>query len=200
MNIPRLLHGVGLNDADYTVHHHENVNGKSVRTWICPFYRTWQNMLSRCYAKNIKDTRPSYLGCSVCDEWLIFSNFRAWMIEQPWVGNELDKDHLVPGNKVYGPEFCVFISGALNSFLTSHLSRRGKWPIGVDWKERDQKFQASCANPFTGKRESLGYFSDPNAAHEAWRKRKHQHACAYSWLQDDNRVAKALRIRFLPDA
>ena len=33
----KLVHGVGVNDADYNVTKRERVNGKWKTTWICPF-------------------------------------------------------------------------------------------------------------------------------------------------------------------
>jgi hypothetical protein len=118
------------------------------------------------------------------------------METQPWAGNQLDKDILVPGNKVYSPETCVFVSSALNSFLLDHGRARGKWPLGVGPHKMTGKFRARCSNPFTGKEESLGMFSDPADAHEAWRARKHEHALRYADMQSDPRVADALRSRF----
>lgn len=55
---------------------------------------------------------------------------------------------------------------------------------------------ARCNNPFTLARECLGFFQDPDAAHEAWRARKHEHACVYADMQTDPRIAKALRARY----
>ena len=118
------------------------------------------------------------------------------MLTQDWNGKALDKDILHPGNKVYGPDTCVFVQTELNNFLTDHGSDRGEYPIGVNWNKRAGKLHARCCNPFTGKRESLGLFSCPGAAHEAWRRRKHELACAYADQQEDPRIAQALRERF----
>lgn len=35
---------------------------------------------------------------------------------------------------------------------------------------------SQCRNPFSNKGETLGYFDTPEEAHNAWKKRKHQHA------------------------
>ncbi len=149
-------------------------------------------MLERCYSAKYHERKPTYNGCSVAKEWHSFSTFRAWMIKQEWNGNQLDKDLLIPGNKVYGPDTCVFVSGKLNTFMSDCGSARGEWPLGVCWDSTKGKLISQCSNPFTGKKEHLGYFTDPFEAHEAWRERKHEHACRYAGMQTDQRIASAL--------
>lgn len=197
MNIPNLVCGVGINDADYVVAKKTMVDGKYRQTWVCPIYRTWRCMLERCYSASFQRRRPTYLGCSVCPCWHRFSVFRSWVICQDWADKCLDKDILKPGNKIYEPDSCVFISRGLNNFLTDRASLRGDCPIGVSWSSKSKKFVAGCSNPFNGANEHLGFFSCSNQAHEAWRKRKHQIACLYADMQKDSRIAIALRERFL---
>lgn len=195
----KLVYGIGLNDADYQVTVYAVISGKKKRFWTCPFYLTWSNMLMRCYSKNYQEKYPTYLGCSVNPKWHRFSAFREWMVSQGWQGCELDKDILGVGDKVYCPDNCVFVSGALNSFLTDSGATRGDSPTGVSWHKRDGKFRASCNNPFTGKREHLGNYDCPDEAHEAWRKRKHELACIYADQQNDPRIAEALRKRYIAE-
>lgn len=202
MGAGRSVYGVGLNDADYSVTLVEKtsttgVGRSSVTIGQCPIYEAWKGMLRRCYSKKLHAINPTYIGCSVASEWLSFSVFRAWMAKQSWEGSQLDKDILIPGNKVYSPETCVFVSRELNSFMTDSGSARGQLPIGVDWHLG--KFRANCNNPFSGAKEHLGYFADPNKAHEAWRARKHELACQYADMQTDPRVAAALRSRYLQE-
>ena len=75
----KLVSGVGINDADYEVQKYTVVSGKRKRIWICPYYITWTHMLQRCYSEKSQLKHPTYKGCTVCDEWLIFSNFKTWM-------------------------------------------------------------------------------------------------------------------------
>ena len=117
----RLVCGVGINDADYKVELKRvvgRVNGKPIREidWICPFYYKWRNMLVRGYSRKLKDRHKTYEECYVCEEWLRFSNFKAWMEQQDWEGKQLDKDLLVIGNKLYSPSTCCFVSRQVNSF------------------------------------------------------------------------------------
>lgn len=188
--------GVGNNDSDYVVETKRLVNGRKLLEWICPYFVTWRSMLQRCYDFKHQRKHPSYIGCSVCEEWLTFSNFKAWMEQQDWEGKELDKDLLVCGNRIYSPETCIFIPVKVNCFMLEANSLRGEYPIGVSWHSRDKKFQARCSNPFTNKVEQLGYFDCPQKAHQAWLKRKLELAKLLAEQQDDPRVAEALIKRY----
>lgn len=188
----KIIFGLGVNDADYAVK--PVVNGR--RVW-CIFYRAWYDMLTRCYSNKLHDIRPTYIDCSVINEWLYFSNFKNWMEKQDFKGKHLDKDLLFVGNKAYSPETCVFVDAITNTFTNENASVRGEWPTGVSFNKRDRKFQSHCQNTFTKKRENLGYFSCPNQAHLAWKKRKHEHALQLADLQTDTRVANALRTKYL---
>lgn len=186
--------GIGINDARLIGD--QPGSSRYEKTKDCPFYTTWSHMIERCYSAKYHERKPSYLGCSVADEWLYFSNFMQWMKTQPWEGSTLDKDILYPGNKIYGPETCVFVPKKLNLFVIDSAASRGNFPIGVCYHKSMNKLRATCSNPFTGKNESLGYYTCPKEAHEAWRKRKHEHACRYADMQTDQRIAEALRKRY----
>lgn len=193
--------GVGVNDADYIVQIKEEsgyVGGKRKRRviWICPYYQRWANLIKRCYSEKEQIRKPAYIGCTVCDEWKYFSNFKAWMENQDWEGKELDKDVLVPFNRVYSPETCIFVSSVVNTFMLDCRSARGKCAVGVSWDKENKKFKAQCSNPFTNKNENLGRFSSNLEAHQAWLTRKLELAKLLAAEQDDPRVAKALVERY----
>lgn len=151
---PRLVLGVGLNDVD------EPANG--------PYYRRWSGMLNRGYSNKFKEKFPSYKDKYVCNEWLTFSNFKAWMEKQDWEGLELDKDILVKGNNVYSPETCCFVPGFINSCLTLSDRARGDLPLGVS------RAIGNIKEPYYSKIKSdgsilkLGYFENYYSAHKAW--------------------------------
>lgn len=197
---PKFVYGVGINDADYVVTKWKTteVNGKKKwkLVWMCPYYRAWKDMLSRCYSAKFKEQWPTYIGCTVSEEWKTFSNFRSWMVVQDWEGMQLDKDLLVEGNKVYSDKTCVFVTRAVNSFTLGRGNDRGEWLIGVYWHKRDGKFTSQCCNPFTNKRENLGYFTSEQEAHLAWLERKLELAHLLAAEQTDERVAKALIERY----
>lgn len=196
----KLVFGVGVNDADYQLHEcititDEMGKKKPKLVWICPFYQKWKSMLRRCYSEEFWKKNPTYEGCSVCEEWLTFSSFKRWMETQDWEGKQIDKDVLVSGNKIYGPEACVFVNHNVNVFLTESNTTRGQWAIGVNWDKRLSKFRAQCSDG-GGKSKYLGLFQTELEAHLAWLKCKQEVALKLASEQTDHRVAKALIDRY----
>ena len=165
----KLVYGVGINDTDYPLRLHKRVDGKTVCTWRCPYYRKWDSMLYRCYSKKFQEKYPTYKDCIVCEEWLTFSNFKSWMEQQEWEGRQLDKDFLVEGDKVYSPSTCVFVPDKVNTFIITQGRSRGDYPIGVRLKKGYKKnpYQAGCRNG-DGEKVYLGLFPTPEEAHQAW--------------------------------
>ena len=111
-------------------------------------YTTWCNMLKRCYneASLLKNT--TYEDKVVSEVWKGYGEFYKWCSNYKFKesGWQLDKDLLLKGNKVYGPEFCVFLPPALNGVLLSCKAKRGKLPVGVHFDKSRGKFKATCCN------------------------------------------------------
>ena len=187
----KLVCGVGINDADYVVK--RVINGKEVS---CPYYARWKNMLTRCYSKDYSKKHKSYEECVVCEDWLTFSKFKAWMEKQIWMGKQLDKDILIVGNKLYCPDHCVFVDKNVNLFLTDSAKMRGNFPIGVCFSKRAGKFKATC-NDGQGNTTNLGEFNTPDEAHKCWKYHKLSLAHKLADEQTDLRVAEALRVRYI---
>lgn len=164
----KLVYGVGVNDADYIVQ--PLVDGKKIS---CPFYRKWKDMIRRCYSEKHLKNRPTYKGCSVSDEWLVFSKFKKWMEAQDWQGNHLDKDILDIEGKIYSSERCVFVSSAINALLNEHAATRGKYKKGVHWHKRDHKFMAQLS--VNGEKKHLGYFDTEDEAYAVYVEFKSAH-------------------------
>ena len=197
----KLVWGVGVNDLGYRVHVQEWVTkdgGKRVRRTVfkCPYYTVWENMLQRCYNEKFLESNPSYVGTSVCNEWLYASEFKKWMEQQDWEGKSLDKDIIVPRSKLYSPDTCAFVLKATNNFVIASDASRGDYPIGVCLLKHTGRYRTFCQNPFTGEQEHLGYFSTPEEAHEAWRKRKHEIAQRVAETESDPRVVEALKKKY----
>lgn len=81
-------------------------------------YNIWGTMFHRCYSQKSLKKYPTYFDCYVCEEWHNFQNFAKWYKENyPADGGkyDLDKDIKKKGNRIYGPEFCLFVSHEQNS-------------------------------------------------------------------------------------
>jgi hypothetical protein len=161
------LFGVGINDADYATR--PIVNGKQIAD---PAYRAWSGMLERAYDPKFHAKNPTYVGVTVCKEWHSFSAFRAWWLASYRDGFQLDKDLLVVGNREYRPDACIYIPSMLNNFTTDSGASRGEFPIGVSFCNQTGRYRSQCCNPITGEQHKLGYFTTPEAAHDAWLKYK----------------------------
>ena len=194
----KLVYGVGVNDLGYRTQVFEELpknGGKRVQKSVfkCPYYAVWMNMLQRCYSEKFQESNPTYIGTSVCNEWLSAATFKEWMEQQDWQGKSLDKDIIAPGSKLYSPETSTFVLKATNNFVIARDACRGEYPIGVSLYKRTGKYQAHCKNPFTREQEGLGYFSTTGEAHEAWRKRKHEIAQLVAAKESDPRIVAALK-------
>lgn len=180
----KLVHGIVINDSQTPVT--KVVDGKRV---MCPYYRKWKNMIQRAYDGKNKN----YSESTVCDEWLTFSNFRYWMMNQDWQGKHLDKDLLVSGNKVYSPETCIFLDVTVNTFITDmHFGNLSK---GVCLSNCKGKYAAYIS--INGRSVCLGsQFDTELQASEVYVTRKHLLSQRLALKQQDQRVANALKIRY----
>jgi len=188
----RPVEGVGTNNADYAVK--PRINGKEL---CCPAYRSWYNMLKRCYNKKYRQHYPTYAGTTCTKTWLLFSNFRRWYFQQrdlishyDYEGSlELDKD-ILSDSKIYGPENCVLVTPSLNSLLLDCKAVRGDYPVGVSkWYGR---FRAHIR--INGKQKYKAGFNTPEEAAQ-WRlQKKLEHVSNYPlppWL-DEAKVRRRL--------
>lgn len=159
------VYGVGIVGLERT-----KENGKQLKS-----YETWSGMLRRCYDEMYKGKHPTYKDCSVCEEWLYYSNFKQWYSKNYYeVDNEkmcLDKDILFKGNKVYSPDMCMFVPHNINSLFTKSDAKRNDLPIGVTWYKN--KYKASC-NIFDlktniSKSKHLGYHNTPEEAFSVYK-------------------------------
>ncbi len=90
----------------------------------------WSKMFTRSYCKKYQQRQPTYLGCTVDEQWYNFQNFAEWFENNYVEGWHLDKDILVKGCKIYSPETCCFVPREINNLFTNCISKRNL-PIGV---------------------------------------------------------------------
>lgn len=171
----KLCYGVGINDADYVTQ--RMCNGAKI---VCPYYRSWSNMLKRAYyyyGKENKDSRTrTYADVEVCNDWHRFSTYKGWVLsQQGFIGLELDKDIISKGNRVYGPDVCCFVPKFINYLLLGCQSNKGEYLLGVTkCKSRSKPFSARVRSTGLGKigTRTLGYYCTEQEAHMAWQRGK----------------------------
>lgn len=134
-------------------------------------YHKWEDMIKRCYSDY---KRKTYIGCSVCNEWLCYKNFKEWYNENYWCVEKdkmcLDKDILVKGNKIYSPETCVIVPNRINVLFIKSNKTRGKFPIGVSYHNKKKKYTSNCY--VKGTSYEIGLFNNPIDAFYAYKKFK----------------------------
>jgi hypothetical protein len=161
----KLVCGVGIyNKGKYP----GSENGKKTKA-----YATWADMLRRCYDLKYKEKVPTYIECSVHEEWIYFQKFAEWYFanyyEIPLLGiTQLDKDILTKGNKIYSPEMSVLVPRTINNLFTKSNAKRGKYPIGVYYHKTAKKYRAMI-NYGDGRSHHLGSFDTPKEAFNAYR-------------------------------
>ena len=187
----RLFFGVGTLDVDYNViKYFPRQKGKQKIEWVCPYYSKWRSLLKRCYSGLYKQKYPTYQDCLVCEEWLLFSNFKSWMEQQDWEGKELDKDLLIEGNKIYSPETCVFISQEINKFLIKSDAARGEYPLGVYMPKKGKLFEGRCRKGQGVRVNSR--FPTAQEAHRFWQENKIEYGMYLANQETNIKVKDAL--------
>lgn len=154
----KLVYGKGVNDVKKI-----SVNGKHELEYI-----KWHHMLNRCYSPKWHKTHPTYIGCSVHDDWLLYSKFKSDYKNMVGfeLGWELDKDLLVKGNKVYSKETCVLLPKRINTLLINRKKSRGLYPIGVCLCSNN-KYLTQCSDGY--KQKHLGYHNTLEQAFQVYK-------------------------------
>lgn len=139
-------------------------------------YQRWKNMIFRCYSETIHKSYPEYKDCTVCEEWLNYSNFKMWYNThiEPWelmgLKVDLDKDILFKGNKVYSPETVSFVPHIINTLFVNGKNNRGDLPLGVYYDPETKKYCACMS--LMRKRKKLGRFDTSEAAFTKYKQYK----------------------------
>ena len=145
-------------------------NGKNTKC-----YKTWHNMLNRCYDEKFHEKYPTYIGCEVDKNWHNFQNFAEWYYNNYYEieGGKmcLDKDILYKHNKVYSPKTCIFVPQTINSLFVKRDNNRGESVIGTSLKNGRYRVQCWSFDPETGKskQEYFGYYDSQEKAFEIYK-------------------------------
>lgn len=158
-------------------------------------YTSWSGMLKRVYNSVTEVAKLNYGNCEVDEKWFYIGNYADWfnkqIVQDKW---QLDKDLLVPGNKIYCEQCCVFLPKEINTFLTNRANHRGEWPIGVTYHARLGKWQATCSTNGKGNG-YIGIYTSPEEAFAAYKivKERYARELAEKWKGViDDRAYEAL--------
>lgn len=135
---------------------------------VTPVYKAWAGMLERCYSKNMKHRNSTYYHIStVCKEWHNFQIFGDWYEINKYTINErlhVEKDILIPGNKIYSSDTCLLVPQAINALFINKTNKRDL-PNGV-FKYGDGKYLAKYTHI------ELGIYDSVEDAYAAYTKEK----------------------------
>lgn len=158
------IYGHGINDM-YSISdkgHHDQA------------YRIWLRILERCFDERYHKKKKTYEKCTIAEEWLIYSNFKRWF-EDPEngyrEGYHLDKDILVKGNKVYGPDTCCFVPNEINVLFQEYNIDRA-YPRGVSVNRYGRIIVRISRY---GKNKEFGGFNSIEEAYDFYKKLKREY-------------------------
>lgn len=147
-------------------------NGKYLPKTHNDAYQCWLRVLERCFCPKQTIRYPTYVDCTLDDNWYNFQHFALWYEQQiKQEGWHLDKDIIKKGNKIYGPQYCAFVPPRINTFYVNASTKRGNDPIGVYFRKDGSKrkpYAASCG--IDGKTIHLGHYLTSEDAFMAYKK------------------------------
>ncbi len=166
-------------------------------------YLLWTSLLKRCFDEKYLKWKPTYLGCSVSEDWLVYSNFKKDIVlihGFGFDGWQLDKDILAIGNKIYSKETCCFVPREVNQFFSGGQSVLGKdIPKGVSYEKSRGLYEAYGS--ISGRKIFLGRYENVYDAKEAYvmfkKDRCLQLAEKWKYMLDDVVYQKLLSYEFL---
>jgi len=186
-NNRKKLYSVGINDAPYITE--IRVDGKR---YTCRIYTMWKSVLQRVYSEKWKIKHPTYTGCTIQKEWLIFTNFSKWVKLHDWEHHDLDKDLKIKGNKHYSSDTCLFVLPAINKLLINSCKTRNGYPMGVS--KACSKYGYTARVSLYGVDTHLGTFDTSEAAGEAFKTAKVKHVIEVALTQPTEICAALHRI------
>jgi hypothetical protein len=114
------------------------------------------------------------------------------MKAQDWEGKEIDKDIINPGNKIYSPDNCRFVTKKLNMLINDSAASRGDHPQGVSFDNKAGKFRANVSGKNTN--QHIGYYDTSELARDAYVKVKAKLILQAASDQTDPLIANGLRL------
>lgn len=184
----KLVYGVGINDVMIPYF-------TGTRTW-----RTWSGIIRRTDNRDPKwinkQNKQSYVDCTLDPRWYKLSVFKEW-IEQwdDFENKEVDKDILIPGNKIYGPDTCLMVRPIVNAWFKPTI--KGDLPRGVCWNSSWRRGKSpnpyrTQITPIGGKRTSLGCYDTVEEASAVFEKSRKEQIQILIETETDLKVKNAM--------
>lgn len=148
--------------------------------------RTWKSMFNRCYGVVIL---PTYIGCTVSEDWHDYLNFKDWFISNYKEDFELDKDLIIEGNKIYSKDTCCFVPLLINATLS--IKPNGNLPYGVKIEQYKGKISYVVRISIRGKREYLGVYKSETEAGNVYKRRRSEYLKELAEEYKDQIIPKA---------
>ena len=130
-------------------------------------YNVWREVIRRVYNEKERFKFKSYGSCHVCEEWLIYANFKLWYdttypIHIKDIKFNLDKDLLQQNieNKVYSPETCIWLPEKINKYLVNFTKEN----TGSSFDKDRNKWQSSGTDFYTNKTIHYGRYNTKEEA------------------------------------
>lgn len=182
-SIKRTVYGIGYN---------QKVEGEKYYEANTKIYKTWHNMMQRCYDYEYKKRKPSYHGAYVKPEWHNFQNFAKWYEENYYKIDgevmELDKDLFSSNNEslhifakdnktchtngaYYSPDTCCFLPRRLNLLFRTRIQELGSDKIENIYLTPNGKYEVRLNNG-NGEQIDLGVFDNERSAWLAYKLNK----------------------------
>ena len=184
-----LVYGVGINDVMIPYF-------TKTRTW-----RTWCGIIRRTDKRDPKwlsqPGKEYYIDCTLDPRWYELSVFKEWIEKwDDFENKEVDKDLLIPGNKVYGPDTCLMVRPIVNAWFKPNATK-GDLPRGVSWNSRWKKGKSpnpyrAQITPIGGKRTGLGYYATIEEASAVFEKARKEQIQILIETETDLKVKNAM--------
>ena len=183
-----LVYGVGINDVMIPYF-------TKTRT-----YRTWSGVIRRSDKRDPKwltvPGKEYYVDCTLDPRWYKLSVFKEWIEKwDDFENKEVDKDILIPGNKVYGPDTCLMVRPIVNAWFKPTF--KGDLPRGVSWNSTWKKGKSpnpyrAQITPIGGKRTLLGYYATIEEASAVFEKARKEQIKVLIETETDPKVKNAM--------
>lgn len=127
------------------------------------------------FSLHYKKGKKYYEDITIHEDWYYRSKFENWYNEQkelqPMIDTlEIEKDILVPNNRMYSPDTCIFVPDWFNLQFLERGKSRGSCPLGVCPYHKG--FISNIGDGSGKTKKYLGYFPTEELAHIAWQQAK----------------------------